>query len=707
MLKVILQARQEVSHARELERDQALGNKATSAESQCGVNALDRTAGETLSRWQIQLHQQRDYLPYALNFDTSPEFATDVRIVFAGEARPIGVYEPRTTLSMGLSIAQQAELAALNMHQNVRHAALLLENSLQASQVNQGTHPSAGSSNLIVASTVALGSARGLINVLRTQRHVLKRKMPLALSNYAYLKRIFDTAVVFATLAIPNSTVQYETDWARSAAEGLAQCIELYRDLEGWLRAKEGGPEVLNPSASIDELPPAIRILEELAERAGIRVKDGAVESVSLKRKRTAIEIDDASLDGKWDGFSMPFVMGGYTVGPSRPPAWMNSARNGSMSQHSLSMEEHDSFSSGHIAFSPEEEQDGRPTKRPKRQVSNHGQIAPTLVADDNEASSDEGSQWGDEKSKRRTSDSTSNTSGRPGSATKPMISIRDRSIFSERKPKKRTSIGDGQKLPKREHSADHLESVDESTENIFTFTIQNSSTNNEYQHRPSPVNDFQYMTHHPQQLAPQQQPHMNAYPHQVEMRSTSSKGDTSSSDPSPSISNYAPPTPFNTDSWSEDAFLGQQHLVQNQGRYAMQSTEGPYMQQPKAQQPVKPNYMQMPPQDYRTLPPAHMMYHSYGYSDGSSQANDSRPHPHPTQLVIPPNMKVGGPANGPHQSQPSSAVQMHDPNMFYSSAGPHPSNANMYGRATHQTQEQQYQGWAPAQPQQYEYPPY
>ncbi|CCA72248.1 hypothetical protein PIIN_06182 [Serendipita indica DSM 11827] len=320
LLKSLLQARMEIVFMRDQERDLMIA-AAEKAENNTGEDkstqpSLPRSAGDTLEQWDERLHQQQGNLPHSIAFDTSAEYATDVAIVFAGEQRPPGPYETSVSLATGYSIAQQTELAALTSYYQMRFAALLLENALIYKP--RGSPPSA---NGTVAAIRTLDAAQALLHVIKVQRHVLKKKMPLCLSNYVYGKRIFDAGVIFGVLCTLPATRGYERRSLMDAANGLHQCILLLKDLETWMRLKEGVPE-MTVQPALQELSPPLRVLEELADRAGIQVIDGIVESVVPKRKRGAFELED--IQSLFDGLILPYVVGGvWVVGqPSKPVPW-------------------------------------------------------------------------------------------------------------------------------------------------------------------------------------------------------------------------------------------------------------------------------------------------------------------------------------------------------------------------------------------------
>ncbi|CAG8782902.1 13806_t:CDS:1, partial [Acaulospora colombiana] len=159
----------------------------------------------------------------------------------------------------------QAEIWVMVSYYRMQFAAMLLENSLVHKPRGSPPHATA-----TVAIVRLLDAAQDLVNVLRVQRHVLKKKMPLALSSYSYGKRIFDLGVTFGILAGLPQTKNLEKQTGKAAAEGLAQTIELLKDLEAWLRIKDGVPEPQVPP-TMQELSPPLRILEELADRAGVK----------------------------------------------------------------------------------------------------------------------------------------------------------------------------------------------------------------------------------------------------------------------------------------------------------------------------------------------------------------------------------------------------------------------------------------------------
>ncbi|KIM28160.1 hypothetical protein M408DRAFT_23872, partial [Serendipita vermifera MAFF 305830] len=341
ILKNLLQARSEVVFGRDQERDLMIAaaehnlnsKPPTSTDGEKGaapprITPLSSPAGDILHMWDDRLNQQRENLPRAMIFNTSIEYAADIGVVFAGEPRPMGVYEPAMTLSMGYTIAQQTETAALVAYYRMRLAVLLLENTLVYKPKGSPPH-----STMNTAVVKALEATQDLVAAIRVQRHVLKKKMPLALSNYGYGKRIFDAGVVFGVLASISDLRNQPRNTTRDAAEGLAQCIELFKDLEAWLRIKDGVPEPPVPSlvpgvgaggasgsqpgpmpTETNQLSsPPIRILEELAERAGVRIEDGNVDIVAPRRKRGAFDLEEN--DDSWDGLILAFVMGGWVVG--------------------------------------------------------------------------------------------------------------------------------------------------------------------------------------------------------------------------------------------------------------------------------------------------------------------------------------------------------------------------------------------------------
>jgi hypothetical protein len=195
--------------------------------------------------------------------------------------------------------------------------ALLLENSLVYKP--KGAPPHGATTVTIVR---VLDAAQDLVVALRVQRHVLKKKMPLSLSSYSYGKRIFDAGVIFGVLSSLSASRNFERNTTRAAAEGLAQCIELMRDLEAWLKLKDGMPETTNQLA-LHELRQYLRVLEELAECADVNIIEGVAEIVGPRRKRTMFEMEEG--DVSWDGLILPYMMGGWVVGKSpAPTSWLD-----------------------------------------------------------------------------------------------------------------------------------------------------------------------------------------------------------------------------------------------------------------------------------------------------------------------------------------------------------------------------------------------
>jgi hypothetical protein len=182
---------------------------------------------------------------------------------------------------MGYSIAQQTELAVINAYHRMRHAALLLEN-LVVFKLKGASY---------AVTTLALDAAQALLETLRAQKHVLKKKTPFLLSNYSYSKQIFDAGVVFGVLC--TLCASFRTV-ARAAADGLKECIQMIKELELWFRSKNRAPGSSNG--------PALQVLEGFM-----------VEVVHTSRKRTRFEMEEA----RWCGLVLPYIMGGWVFSAS------------------------------------------------------------------------------------------------------------------------------------------------------------------------------------------------------------------------------------------------------------------------------------------------------------------------------------------------------------------------------------------------------
>jgi len=753
ILKNLLQARSEVVLGRNQERDlmvaaaeHVLNKKPPSHDdksSPARIMPLSSPAGDILHMWDDRLNQQRENLPRAMMFNTSTEHAVDIGIVFANDPKPMGIYEPSMTLSQGYTISQQAEAAAIVAYYRMRLAVLLLENTLVYKP--RGSPPHSTMSTAIVK---ALEAAQDLVGALKVQRHVLKKKMPLALSNYAHGKRIFDAGVVFGVLASISDLRNHPRNTMRDAAEGLAQCIELFKDLEAWLRIKEGvndtpssthhqHPPSHQPSHT-DQVSPPIRILEELAERAGVRIDaEGNVEIAAPRRKRGTFDLEDN--DESWDGLILAYIMGGWVVGkPTSPTFWVGPPEVGSPAPVSTG-----SFPT---LVNPDDHSDEHRHKRACRHPTDA--MAKNLTREGVEVGSS-GDEFDDAKGKRRTSDGSAGsatTAGRPGSG-RPVLLVRARVAESVKRPKRkpagaattgtllngasgmnRIGAGPGGKKVKSESPMD---SMDEDFEDRFAFNVNKE---------PAPEYAYTYVSRPgPQQQPPQQQQH-SSVPQQSQGLPQGISADSSSSNESPITPHQIPPPHlqvqgYNTDSWSQES-EGQSQAMYGHASHANQMMQSqmygqmvsqppqdayvhpahhhpappPPQQQPQQQQVQSHHHLasQQPTQHVSVPPqhaqPQHMTFvsqpsHPHRQEYQSLQLHPPHlhyGHPQPTYSGYSVENVSGGPAGRPHPqliidqglgagsqnvgSQPSSAVTIGDASGFYSAMPPSAVYAHQAG---------------------------
>lgn len=645
------------------------------------IMPLQSPASDILEMWDERLHQQKDNLPRQMVFDTSMEFVADVGVVFAGEPRPAGAYESGVTLSMGYTIAQQTELAAIVAYHRMRHAALLLENMLVFKP--RGAPPHASGTVTMVR---VLDAAQDLLAAIRVQRHVLKKKMPLSLSNYSYGKRIFDAGVVFGVLSSMSAARNFERNTTRAAAEGLGQCIELLKDLEGWLRIKDGVPEPAS-TPSIAELPPPRRVLEELAQHAGIKIVDGVVESIGPKRKRQLFEMEDT--DSSWDGLILPYMMGGWVVGKSPPPtSWLGP-------QPEIPSPAAPAVAPAVVTSAPTLVP-ANPAitdeHRAKRSCRTHvGGIShyPTEMLGPL-SGDDESSTCGDAKAKRRSPENARPTSARP------IIAVRARVAETMKRPKR--------KVPPAPPAADEVTvkksksespSIDEDDESRFAY--HPPEENQEYPYQPSYI---------PSQLqpAPESKPGIVQTPMVVERPPPA---ESIAGSDTPVTPQYAPTQQpgYAGEVWNEPEgsnMFGQSmlqaHPYTATGLMLGQPSESylhhhhappppPPQSQPQSSQPAP---HPMPAQYLHQQPLRHEYSHSHMHFSHVPQSYsgysnvDSNPPPH---LVIDAGLN-GAPNQG---SQPSSAVTMSETSGFYSHSGQMPVQSIAPSALLQQAQQETY----------------
>ncbi|CAG7849945.1 SubName: Full=Uncharacterized protein {ECO:0000313/EMBL:CCA67341.1} [Serendipita indica DSM 11827] len=679
LLKTLLQARVEVMHVRDREREQMLA--AAESASQNGDDqgiskhpALPRSAGDTLEQWDSRLHQQQENLPHSIAFDSSSEYATEVNTVFSTEQRSqVPLTESNVTLGMGYSIAQQAELAALVAYHQMKLAALLLENAVIHKP--RGSPPSA---NGTVAAVRTLDAAQSLLHVIQVQRHVLKKKMPLSLSNFVYGKRIFDAGVIFGVLCTIPSSRRFEQRAVMAAAQGLIQSIELLKDLESWLRTKE---EIQDASTSTETTSP-LRILEALSDRAGIQMNDGVVESVTPKRKRTAFDLEEDQ--AVYDGLILPYVVGGvWVVGkPSTLDAWTISKPEPSPRAPAVSLPAPVSLP---VPVSPTDvQQDEHREKRVRLDGIVTHPPAPLALTDIGVARPEASSAL-------KVPDAGTSNGARPVSATtgsKPTFGVRSRVKELLRRPKRKPSMPNVQ--PKTESPMD---SADDDYTDRFAFSLPDKSA--DYQQYPAqgagqPQNNLGLSlsqaddmsmdgrsviqgstTNNPvEQLTPvevsmtsdarSQASYAPGYPSKAwgEMDDASSYSGQPSKSTGYHPSNLMISQPENASSYHHQPPAPQPQSSQHHPYQMAQTTHGQSYIPQHPQLAMHHDYQSQ--SRHQTAVPMHgMMQYPQGYSgySGSVVDNGAR---HPPQLI------TDG-TRSQHGSQPSSAVTMGDPSMMYS----------------------------------------
>ena len=173
-----------------------------------------------------------------------------------------------------------------------------------------------------------LEAAKKLTNALNVQQHVIKAKMPLAISSQAFLRNVFRAGIAFGRLAYLASAMPYrqldeddevegdERDvpaWGASVAEGaregLARCVRMYADVEKWMRGIDRKAPVV---PSFPKSSP-LRVLETLLWKVETGfVSDlpaaatAAAATAGTKRKR--FDFEEAELVAQ--GLLLPYLEG-------------------------------------------------------------------------------------------------------------------------------------------------------------------------------------------------------------------------------------------------------------------------------------------------------------------------------------------------------------------------------------------------------------
>ena len=173
-----------------------------------------------------------------------------------------------------------------------------------------------------------LEAAKKLVNALNVQQHVIKAKMPLAISSQAFLRNVFHAGIAFARLGYLATSVPYQQldededlendeqdvpEWglsvAQGAKEGLAKCVRIYADVEKWVRGIDRKAPVI---PSFPKSSP-LCVLETLL----LKVESGFASDLPIagtKRKRCEFEeaelIDQGLLVPYLEGYGGVWVVG-------------------------------------------------------------------------------------------------------------------------------------------------------------------------------------------------------------------------------------------------------------------------------------------------------------------------------------------------------------------------------------------------------------
>lgn len=165
----------------------------------------------------------------------------------------------------------------------------------------------------------SLEAAKKLVNALNVQQHVIKARMPLAVSSQVFLRNVFRAGVAFGRLGYLATSVPYRQldededllenndqgvpEWgasvAQAAREGLAKCVRIYADVEKWMRGID------RKAVAVPSFPKSspLCILETLL----FKVESGFVSDLpAAGTKRKRYEFEEAELIAQ--GLLVPYL---------------------------------------------------------------------------------------------------------------------------------------------------------------------------------------------------------------------------------------------------------------------------------------------------------------------------------------------------------------------------------------------------------------